>query len=147
MLARAATPWPGATVFAYVVQDPHRYGVLSFDDEGCGLDRRQADAAPVEIRCHRPVLPDNQVVGIAEGPEPPPRGELEITDVYRRYLERGHLRVEQFGRGSAWLDTGTPESLMQAANFVEIVQSRQNLEAACIGEVIYRMGYTPRVPG
>ena len=142
MLARAGGHETGATVFAYPVKDPERYGVVSFDASG--------RAVSIEEKPKRPKSPfavtglyfyDNQVVAIAEGLKPSPRGELEITDVNRAYLERGQLRVERFGRGFAWLDTGTTASLVQASNYVETIELRQGLKVACIEEVAYRMGY------
>src|SRR5438445_4997437 len=141
-LKSAADRPAGATVFAYWVRDPERYGVIEFGADGraVGLEEK-----PVKPRSSYAVTGlyfyDNQVVDIAAGLKPSARGELEITDVNRCYLDRGQLRVEHFGRGFAWLDTGTPESLIQAATFVETVESRQGLRIACIEEVAYRMGY------
>ena len=142
MLNRAGDNNSGATVFAYSVRDPERYGVVEFDGHGNAVSIEEKPTAP---RSHYAVTGlyfyDNDVINIATSLKPSPRGEFEITDVNRVYLERGKLRVERFSRGFAWLDTGTPESMIQAANFVQTIEARQGLKVACIEEVAYRMGY------
>ena len=140
---RTATRRPtGATVFAYQVRDPERYGVVEFDAQGRAISLAEK---PVEPRSTYAVTGlyfyDNQVVQIASDLKPSARGELEITDVNRAYLHRGNLHVEKLGRGIAWLDTGTHESLLQASNFIQTLQERQGLMVACVEEIAYKMGY------
>jgi glucose-1-phosphate thymidylyltransferase len=145
MLKRAAGLQQGATVFAYPVQDPERYGVVEFDSNGSVLSLEEKPARP---RSRYAVTGlyfyDREVVGHAEEITPSPRGELEITDVNKRYLEQGQLSVELMGRGMAWLDTGTHDSLLEAASFIETLEKRQGLKVACPEEIAYRKGYIDR---
>jgi glucose-1-phosphate thymidylyltransferase len=142
VLRQAATMEQGARVFAYRVRDPERYGVVEFDSEGRALGIEEKPAQP---RSNYAVTGlyfyDGNVADIAAGLERSPRGELEITDVNRTYLDQGLLNVELLGRGTAWLDTGTHESLLQAATFIEAIEQRQGLKVSCIEEIAWRMGY------
>ena len=141
-LQRTAAQQDGATVFGYYVRDPERYGVIEFDGDGKALSIEEKPESP---RSHYAVTGlyfyDNEAVDIAAGLTPSPRGELEITDVNVEYLERGKLQVEMMGRGMAWLDTGTHESLHQATGFIETIEQRQGLKVCCPEEISYRMGY------
>ena len=146
VLRHAVENETGATIFGYRVKDPSRYGVVEFDAAGNAVSLEEK---PVRPRSSFAIpglyFYDNQVLEIAANLKPSTRGELEITDLNREYLRRGQLRVECLTRGFAWLDTGTPESLMQAANFVQAVEERQGLKIACIEEVAFRIGFiTPQ---
>lgn len=141
-MQRAAEQESGATVFAYEVKDPQNYGVIEFD----GLGRAKSlEEKPFHPKSHYAVTGlyfyDNQVVSIASSLKPSARGELEITDVNKVYLEQGNLRVERLGSGVAWLDTGTHNSMLQAANFVQTIEERQGLRVSCLEELAYRRGY------
>ncbi|MEE9494254.1 MAG: glucose-1-phosphate thymidylyltransferase RfbA [Gammaproteobacteria bacterium] len=141
-LRTAAERSSGATVFAYRVHDPERYGVVDFDDNGRAVS---IEEKPENPRSHYAVTGlyfyDNQVVEMATNLKPSPRGELEITDINALYMQQGDLHVEMLGRGTAWLDTGTHESLLQASNFIETVEQRQGLKISCIEEIAFRKGY------
>ena len=142
MLARVVCQRHGATVFAYAVKDPQRYGVVELDVHGRPTSLVEKPARPRSPYAVTGLyFYDNQVLDVAAGLKPSARGELEITDVNRAYLARGQLHVEKFSRGFAWLDTGTHESLMQAANYVETIEARQGLKIACIEEVALRKGF------
>jgi glucose-1-phosphate thymidylyltransferase len=142
LLARGAGRKSGATVFAYPVNDPQRYGVVAFDAQGKAVS---IEEKPKQPKSRYAIVGlyfyDNRVVDIASGLRPSARGELEITDVNRAYLERGELDVIAMGRGMAWLDTGTHETLLEAAHFIETIERRQGLKIACPEEIAYRMGF------
>ena len=141
-LRRATQRDDGASVFAYYVHDPERYGVVEFDAEGRAIGIEEKPDAP---RSHYAVTGlyfyDNDVISVARGITPSARGELEITDVNRHYLEQGSLQVEVMGQGTAWLDTGTHQSLLDAGNFIRVIEERQGLKVACLEEIAYRLGY------
>ena len=142
MLQKAASKEKGATVFGYQVKDPERFGVVEFDDN---MNAISIEEKPEQPRSNYAVTGlyfyDNDVVEIAKKIKPSARGELEITDVNKAYLKRGDLSVELMGRGFAWLDTGTHESLLEAAQYIETVQRMQNVQVANLEEIAYRMGY------
>jgi glucose-1-phosphate thymidylyltransferase len=142
MLQRAANQHSGGVIFGYYVRDPHRYGVVEFDSSGRVLSIQEK---PTEPKSHYAVTGlyfyDNQVLDIVSNLKPSERGELEITAVNVEYLKRNQLRTEIMGRGMAWLDAGTHESLHQATNFVETIEQRQGLKIACLEEIAFRMGY------
>ncbi len=141
-LRNAASQTDGATVFGYQVRDPERYGVVEFDARGQAVGLEEKPANPKSSYAVTGLyFYDNQVLDIARGLKPSARGELEITDVNREYLTRGQLRVERLGRGVAWLDTGTHESLVQASNFIQAVEERQGLMVGCLEEIAYRLHY------
>jgi glucose-1-phosphate thymidylyltransferase len=141
-LRAAAARDEGATVFGYQVRDPDRYGVVEFDARGRAVSLEEKPQKPRSSYAVTGLyFYDNQVIGIADGLEPSARGELEITDVNRTYLERGQLHVEKLARGIAWLDTGTHDSLMQASNYIHAIEERQGLMVACLEEIAFRMGY------
>ena len=142
VLRSASERTSGATVFGYTVKDPERYGVVEFGRDGRAVDiveKPKVAKSPWAVTGL--YFYDNQVVEIAGSLKPSPRGELEITDVNRAYLELGQLQVERLGRGIAWLDTGTYEALLHAANFVQSIEERQGLMMACLEEIAFRMGY------
>ncbi|MBN1292599.1 MAG: glucose-1-phosphate thymidylyltransferase RfbA [Candidatus Latescibacteria bacterium] len=142
ILQRTSKIEEGATIFGYWVRDPERYGVVDFDDNGCVIS---IEEKPVKPRSHYAVTGlyfyDNKVVDYAAGLKPSKRGELEITDVNMQYMKHGKLRIELLGRGFAWLDTGTHESLLEASTFIETIEKRQGQQVACIEEIAYLLGY------
>jgi glucose-1-phosphate thymidylyltransferase len=145
ILKRCAELKKGGIIFGYLVRDPERYGVVAFDQHGRVTGIEEKPKKP-KSKYAVPGLYfyDNDVIGIAEALKPSARGEIEITDVNLEYLKGGHLQVELFGRGFAWLDTGTHEALEQATNFVKVIQERQGLKIACIEEIAFRLGYINR---
>jgi glucose-1-phosphate thymidylyltransferase len=145
VLQRAAARESGATVFAYRVRDPERYGVVTFDAAGRAVDiQEKPKASHSNFAVTGLYFYDNRVLEIAASLKPSPRGELEITDVNMAYLREGDLHVEVLTRGFAWLDTGTHDSLLQAANFIQTLQDRQGLHVACLEEIAYKMGFLDR---
>ncbi len=131
-----------ATVFGYQVNDPERYGVVDFDNKGTALSIEEKPKVPKSNYAVPGIyIYNNEVVNISKNLKPSARGELEITDVNREYLNNGKLKVEKIGRGIAWLDTGTPEALLQAANFFGVIEQRQGLKVGCIEEIAYRMKF------
>jgi len=142
LLKKAAAEPSGATVFSYTVKDPERYGVVEMDAAGRAISLEEKPAQPKSRNAVTGVyFYDNQVLDIAANLKPSPRGELEITDVNRRYMELGQLKVQQLGRGVAWLDTGTHDSLLEASSFVQTIEKRQGLKVACPEEIAYRGGF------
>ena len=145
LVQRAARQTRGATVFAYAVSDPERYGVVEFDSQGRAVSLEEKPNRPKSRYAVTGLyFYDNQVTRMAASLKPSARGELEITDLNRCYLENGELNVEVMGRGFAWLDTGTHESLLEAAQFIETVEKRQGLKVACPEEIAYRFGYVTK---
>lgn len=144
-LRGAAERPSGATVFGYWVKDPERFGVIDFDSEGRALS---IEEKPLKPKSHYAVTGlyfyDNDVIKIAKAVKPSPRGELEITDINNAYLQRGDLHVERFGRGFAWLDTGTHDSLLEASTYVQTIEHRQGLKVACLEEIAYENGWITR---
>ncbi|MBS4213123.1 glucose-1-phosphate thymidylyltransferase RfbA [Neobacillus rhizophilus] len=145
LLRKAALREAGATVFGYYVNDPERFGVVEFDDHGKAVSIEEKPELPKSNYAVTGLyFYDNRVVQIAKSIQPSPRGELEITDINKAYLEMGELNVELLGRGYAWLDTGTHASLLEASQFIETVEKRQSLKIACLEEIAYKMGYISR---
>jgi len=142
LLQECAVLKEGAIIFGYKVHDPERYGIVEFDSDGNVLSLEEKPMHPRSSFAIPGIyFYDHQVVGIAEKLKPSPRGEIEITDLNRVYLEQGHLKAKMFSRGVAWLDAGTHESLLQAASFIQTIQERQGLMISCPEEIAYRMGY------
>jgi glucose-1-phosphate thymidylyltransferase len=142
MLQSAVQQESGATVFGYYVKDPERYGVVAFDEAGRAMGLEEKPAKPLSNYAVTGLyFYDNQVVEYAKQIEPSARGELEITDINKLYLEQDTLTVEVMGRGFTWLDTGTHDSLLAAANFMQVIEERQGLKIACLEEIAYRRGY------
>jgi len=144
-LRSASARRKGATVFAYQVRDPQRYGVVEFNARGKAVSLAEKPAKPRSTFAVTGLyFYDNEVLDIAARLKPSPRGELEITDVNKAYLRRGRLHVERMGRGIAWLDTGTHEALLQASTFIQVIEERQALKVACLEEIAYNLGYISR---
>jgi glucose-1-phosphate thymidylyltransferase len=142
MLGRASSLAQGAVVFGYYVKDPERYGVVEFDSTGKAISIEEKPKNPKSNYAVTGLyFYDNNVIQFAKEQQPSPRGELEITDINKRYLAESHLSVEMMGRGMAWLDTGTHESLLQAGNFVETIEARQGLKVACLEEIAFNKGW------